>query len=192
MLDPRASVETMGTQALVGIAALGGAITGGKVALDKMRDAADWSRRIYQHDIACLVSGYPMPDIEAPPAQPRKPRNPILVFIVGPVVCGVLGFVITALFVQFLASLSPDATGDTRVIGAIYWGLFGALGGAFFIGTFLGLLLCLLELTARAKGYKVMLRRNAWEQREQLRADLESGRLSPDQAIRELEYAIAH
>ena len=73
MSDPRTSVETMGT--LIGIAALGGAITGGKVGFDKMRDAADWSRAIYQHDMQCLASGHQMPRVEAPPAQPRKPRN---------------------------------------------------------------------------------------------------------------------
>lgn len=192
MSDPLASVETMGTPALVGIAALGGAITGGKVGFDKMRDAADWSRAIYQHDIQCLASGQQMPRIEAPPEYPRKKRNLLLVFLVGPLVCGILGFVGAALFVQLLASMSPDATGGTRVVGGIFWGFMGAGGGAFFVGTFLGLLLCLLELGARAKAFRTALRRDAWEQREQLRADLESGRSSPDQAIRELDFAITH
>lgn len=192
MSDPLASVGTMGTPALVGIAALAGAIVGGKVGVDKMRETADWSRAIYQQDIQRLASGHQMPRIEAPPAQPRKPRNPALVFLVGPLVCGILGFVVGALFVQFLASISPDATDSTRVVGGLFWGGMGALGGFFFIGTFLGLFLCVLELGARAGGCKAMLRRDVWEQRERLRADLESGRMSPDQAIRELDYSITH
>lgn len=192
MSDPPTSVETMGTPALIGIAALGGAITGGKVGFDKMRDAADWSRAIYQHDMQCLASGHQMPRVEAPPAQPRKPHNLPLVFLVGPLVCGTLGFVAAVLFVQLVASISPDSSGATRVVGGLFWGFMGAGGGAFFIGTFLGLLLCLLELGARAKAFNVALRRDAWEQRERLRAELESGRMSPDQAIRELDYSITH
>lgn len=190
MSAPFDNFETMGAPVLIGVAALGGAIAGGKVGFDKMHEAADWSRAIYQQDIQRLASGHQMPRVEAPPAQPRKPCNQILVFLMGPLVGGVIGFVVAALFVQLLASMSPDATGATHVIGAIFWGAVG--GGALFVGTFLGLFLCLLELGARAKAFNAALRRDAWEQRERLRADLESGRMSPDQAIRELDYAIAH
>lgn len=171
---------------------LGGFITGGKVGFDKMREAADWSRVIYKQDIRCLASGHQMPRVEAPPKQPRKKRNQILVFLIGPLVCGILGFVVAALIVQLLASMSQDATGSTRVLGGLYWGFMGAVGGAFFVGTFLGLLLCLLELGARAKALKIVFRRYAREQREQLRADLDNGLISPDQAIRELDYSITH
>lgn len=192
MSDPRATVETMGTPALIGIAALAGVVTGGKVGFDKVRDAADWSRAIYQRDIECIASGHPMPHVEAPPAQPRMPRNQTLVFLIGPLVCGILGAIMAVLIVQLLASMSPDATGSTRLVGGIFWGLMGAGGGAFFVGTFLGLLLCMLELGAQARAFKAAIRRDVWEQREQLRAELESGRMSPDQTIRELDYAIAH
>lgn len=191
MSDPRASVETMGTPALVGIAALAGAIGGGKVGVDKMREAADWSQTIYQGDIQCLAAGQRLPRVEVPPVHPRKPRNGILVFLIGPLVGFVLGFAVVALFVQFLASVSPDDTGATRILGAIFWGLFGAAGGAF-LGVFLGMFFYLLELGARATAFKTALRRDAWEQREHLRSELESGRMSPDQAINALDYAITH
>lgn len=182
----------MGSPVFVGIAALGGIIAGGKVGLDKMRDAADWSRRVYRQDIACLAAGHPMPHVKAPPAQPREPRNQVLIFLFGPLACGILGAIVAILFVQVLASMSPDATGGTRVIGGIFWGLMGAGGGAFFVGTFLGLFLCILELGARVRAFNIALRRAVWDQRERLRADLERGPVSSGQAIRELEYAIVH
>lgn len=181
----------IGTPPLVGIAALSGAIAGGKIGVDKMLAAEDWSRMIYQGDVQCLASGLPMPPLEAPPAKPRLPRNGILVFLIGPLIGLVLGFVAVVLFVQLLASMTPDATGATRVLGGIFWGFFGAAGGGF-IGIFLGLLFYLLEVAARAKAFSTALHRDAWEQREQLRAELESGRMAPAQAIMALEYAITH
>lgn len=85
-----------------------------------------------------------------------------LVFLIGPLIGLVLGFVAVVLFVQLLASMTPDTTGATRVLGGIFWASSAAGGG--FISIFLGLLFCLLEVAARAKAFSTAFRRDAWEQ----------------------------
>lgn len=149
----------IGTPALVGIAALSGAIAGGETGVDKMRAAEDWSRTIYQGDVQCLASGLPMPPVEAPPAKSRLPRNGIPRVSHRP---------------------CPRVRGGRPVRAASrfydpghYWsyvrprrdllGFFGAVGGGF-ISIFLGLLFCLLEVAARAKAFSTAFRRDAWEQ----------------------------
>lgn len=180
----------MGAPALVGIAALAGSIAGGQAGKDAMRGTVEWAHAVHRADLHLLALGQELPPIEEPPSSSRTPRNGLLMWLAGPLVGAALGFVVVLLFVQLLAEASPEVTGFERLLGGVFFGLFGAGVGAL-LGAFIGILVYLLEMRARLGAFRIALRRAVWEQREQLRSDLREGRIEPARAIAELEQAIS-
>ncbi|WP_346037458.1 hypothetical protein [Brevibacterium picturae] len=179
----------MGTPAAVGLSAVAGGIAGSKAGMGASRAVAEWERAIQQADIQVLASGQQLPPIEEPPASPRLPRNCFLVWLRGPAIGVPLGFIVGALFAQFPVAASPEANIAGHIFGGFLFGVFGLLPG-LLLGVILGALFYFMELRARLQSFTVALRREAWEQREQLRCALSAGRTSPHWAIVELEHRL--
>lgn len=132
-----------------------------------MRGTVEWAHAVHRADLRHLASGEELPRIEEPPSSKRTPRNGLLVWIVGPLLGAALGFLLVLLFVQLLAEVAPEVTGFERLLGGVFFGLFGAAVGGL-IGVFVGSLLYLLEMRARLAVFWIALRRAVWEQGEQL------------------------
>lgn len=175
---------------LVGIAALAGGLAGGKIGADSVNETVAWAHALHRADVQELGSGRQLPPIDEPASVSRKPRNGFIVWSLGTFIGGVFGFLAVLLFVQLVAEGSPEVTGFERLLGGVFFGLFGAAVGGL-AGAFLGYLLYLMEVRARVAAFKGELRRAVWEQREQLRNDLREGRIEPTHAIAELERAMA-
>lgn len=191
-VDPIRSVRhdgLMGFAGRVAGASAAGAVVGGAIGAQHAAGQEAEAAAIRTEDARRLAAGQRLPPMAEPPSvAPRKAWGLARCYLTGIGIGGFAAWLITVIIVMTLLAASNEnlAVGE-QLLGAQFVGFLAGLGGFVIPGLLpIGILLWLRETRARMRHSAAIFRRDTWEQRESMRAALESGQLTVRQALADL------
>lgn len=168
--------------------ALGGAGAGALVGTRHAQEQQSWAESILTTDEQLLRSGQVLPAIPEPVApKDRKDKGIVRCYLTGIVIGGVGAWLITLLVLLGLIEVSgEEATLTERLMSSQLFAFIAGLAGFVFPGIIIGALIYLAEKRAQLRHAAAGFRHGVWQQREAMRDDLATGRLTVPQAVAQL------
>lgn len=177
--------------ALAAGSAIGGA-AGGYIGVKGGQEIVAWAEQVKAADSQLLSEGHtqlpPMPAPDAPTG--RKDRHIVLCFAAGIALGGFLVWLVAGIGAVFLQDFGnstieagEQAEAGEIVVGAFIFGGMAGLCGFVIPGVFIGCGLWLMESRARMREIKADATYEVWQNREELRRQLEAGEITPNDAL---------
>lgn len=176
-------VGSMAAGAAVGTAA------GGVMGMRSAGQVVAWARGVREADAQLLEQGHTqLSSIAEPESQGyRKERHVLVCYGGGMLLGGFLVWLVVGIAVAAVGTVGNsegEAVMGQLVIGALFFGGVAGLAGLVVPGLIFGSIFWMMESRARLEADKALTAHAVWSNREELRQQLDSGAISPGEALR--------
>lgn len=176
-------VGSMTAGAAVGTAA------GGVMGMRSAGQVVDWARGVREADAQLLEQGHTQLSSIAEPENQgyRKERHFLVCYGGGMLLGGFLVWLVVGVAVVVVGTVGNsegEAVMGQLVVGALFFGGVAGLAGLVVPGLIFGSIFWMMESRARLEADKALTAHAVWSNREELRQQLDSGVISPREALR--------